>query len=258
MKTYWFIFCDTKLMVECKDGVYDIPCTEQCPIDISSSTEIKNISPMNDGTPVKTIVIEEPVEGYEFHPLRSTYNILSFELYNKAGKCHEINYWDANNRFCGTCGAPMRFNTDISKICTKCGKEIWPLLATAVIVLIRRGDNVLLVRARTFRHNFYGLVAGFVETGETLEEAVIREVKEETGLSITNLQYFASQPWPYPCGLMVGFNADYADGEITLQEEELCDARWFSYDNMPAIPEKLSIARRLIDNWLKDYNSIAE
>ena len=126
-----------------------------------------------------------------------------------------------NTKFCGVCGSPMKMHTDISKRCTECGKEVWPQLATAIIVLIHKGDEVLLVHARNFKSNFMGLVAGFVETGETLEEAVHREVKEETNLEITNLRYFSSQPWPYPCGLMVGFNADYVSGEIKLQTSEL-------------------------------------
>ena len=127
---------------------------------------------------------------------------------------------------------------------------MWPSLATAIIVLVHRGDEVLLVHARNFRGNFFGLVAGFVETGESLEEAVHREVMEETGLTITNLRYFGSQPWPYPSGLMVGFHADYVSGEIKLQKEELAAGQWFTKDNLPEIPEKLSIARRIIDDWL--------
>ena len=127
---------------------------------------------------------------------------------------------------------------------------MWPSLATAIIVLVHRGDEVLLVHARNFRGNFFGLVAGFVETGESLEEAVHREVLEETGLTITNLRYFGSQPWPYPSGLMVGFHADYVSGEIKLQKEELAAGQWFTKDNLPEIPEKLSIARKIIDDWL--------
>ena len=141
-------------------------------------------------------------------------------------------------------------HTDISKRCEECGKEVWPSLATAIIVLVHRGDEVLLVHARNFRGNFFGLVAGFVETGESLEEAVHREVLEETGLTITNLRYFGSQPWPYPSGLMVGFHADYVSGEIKLQKEELAAGQWFTKDNLPEIPEKLSIARKIIDDWL--------
>ena len=141
-------------------------------------------------------------------------------------------------------------HTDISKRCEECGKEVWPSLATAIIVLVHRGDEVLLVHARNIRGNIFGLVAGFVETGESLEEAVHREVMEETGLTITNLRYFGSQPWPYPSGLTVGFHADYVSGEIKLQKEELAAGQWFTKDNLPEIPEKLSIARKIIDDWV--------
>ena len=145
----------------------------------------------------------------------------------------------------------MKFHTDISKRCEHCGKEVWPQLATAIIVLIHKGENeVLLARGRNFKSDFFGLIAGFVETGETLEEAVRREVREEIGLEINNIRYFGSQPWPYPSGLMVGFNADYVSGEIHVQREELQKAGWFHRDHLPKLPEKLSIARKLIDDWL--------
>jgi NAD+ diphosphatase len=190
-------------------------------------------------------------ESYEMCGLRQSYYKLSEEEYLKAGKCHELLYWDQNTKYCGVCGGLMKFHTDISKRCEHCGKEVWPQLATAVIVLVRKGDEVLLVHANNFRTDFYGLVAGFVETGETLEEAVHREVMEETGLHIKNLKYFASQPWPYPCGLMVGFTADYDGGKIHLQRSELSKGAWFDKDHLPHIPEKLSIARHLIDDWLE-------
>ena len=143
----------------------------------------------------------------------------------------------------------MVFASPISKRCSHCGREIWPSPAPAVIVLIHRGDEVLLVHARNFRGKFFGLVAGFVETGESLEEAVVREVRE-AGLRIHHLRYFGSQPWPYPFGIMMGYHADYLDGQVKLQEEELEAGRWFSRNHLPTIPEKLSIARRLIDDWL--------
>ena len=114
---------------------------------------------------------------------------------------------------------------------------------------ILRDDQILLVHARNFRGPHYGLVAGFVETGETLEQAVEREVWEETRLRISNLRYFGSQPWPYPCGLMVGFTADYASGELHLQREELGGGGWFDRDHLPLLPDNASIARRLIDDW---------
>lgn len=119
-----------------------------------------------------------------------------------------------------------------------------------------QNDQVLLVHANNFKGNYYGLVAGFVETGETLEQAVIREVTEETSLKIKNLKYFGSQPWPYPCGLMIGFYAEYESGEIKLQRSELGAGGWFTMNNLPPIPEKLSIARKLIDNWIENHDKI--
>ena len=262
MKSYYFIFCKTDLMLQrLDDGTYTIPCLEEPPVGLKPWTTLLNVTPMADGTPVRTCSVDFPVTTtshsdnnhdaviYEMCPLRQSYYRLIPELYLKAGKCAELVYWDHTTRYCGVCGAPMSLHTDISKRCTQCGKEVWPQLATAVIVLIHHGpDQVLLARGRSFKTDFYGLIAGFVETGETLEEAVRREVWEETGLHITNITYFDSQPWPYPCGLMVGFNADYAGGQLRLQ---LANAAWFHRDHLPRLPEKLSIARRLIDHWVE-------
>ncbi len=262
--TYFFIFSKTDLLLQRNaDGTHTIPCTEEVPVKTHPWTHVMNITPMDDGTEVKTLNIENPdhldivdsqlkKDGYDFIGLRQSFYHLPLELYLKAGKCQELLYWDHNTQFCGVCGAPMKMHTDISKRCTQCGKEVWPQLATAVIVLIHRGDEVLLVHARNFKSDFYGLVAGFVETGETLEQAVRREVMEETCLTIKNLTYFGSQPWPYPCGLMVGYMAEYESGYIHLQKSELSRGAWFRYDDLPHIPEKLSIARKLIDKWLED------
>lgn len=253
MEYYWFIFCKGDLMLERNsDGTYTLPHSKEPPLQTKQWTHIHTLSYPIDGSTLKTFAIDAPVarhEKYEMCPLRQSYNKISRDLYLKAGKCQEILYWDSNTRFCGVCGAPMQQNTEISKRCTECGKEVWPQLAIAIIVLIHRGDEVLLVHARNFKSDFYGLVAGFVETGETLEEAVVREVREETGIEITDIKYFASQPWPYPSGLMVGFNANYVSGDIHLQRSELSAGAWFKRDNLPRIPEKLSIARQLIDAW---------
>ena len=255
MKNYYFVFCKGDIMLEkLPDGKYTIPCQELPPTDIKQWTNVMNVTPLGD-IPVKTYRIDAPITDnprFEMCGLRPSYYKLSPELYQKAGKCEELLYWDQNTKFCGVCGGQMKMHTDISKRCEECGKEVWPSLATAIIVLVHRGDEVLLVHARNFRGNFFGLVAGFVETGESLEEAVHREVMEETGLTITNLRYFGSQPWPYPSGLMVGFHADYVSGEIQLQKEELAAGQWFTKDNLPEIPEKLSIARRIIDDWLSN------
>ncbi len=255
VKNYYFVFCKEAVLLEKQpDGSYAIPLSEEPPTPLKEWTTVLTVTPL-DGIAVKSYTIDSPVpdsEQYEMCPLRQSYYRLPLDQYLKAGKCAELIYWDQNTRYCGVCGGMMHFHTDISKRCDQCGKEVWPQLATAVIVLIRKGDEVLLAKGRNFKRDFYGLIAGFVETGETLEEAVVREVLEETGIRIRNIRYFGSQPWPYPCGLMVGFTADYDSGDIHLQLEELKKAGWFRRNNLPNIPEKLSIARKLIDNWIEN------
>ena len=256
-KKNWYIFCKNDLLLQrLSDGTYTIPHTQKPPIELKEWQKVHNVSPNDPGNvEVRTVLIDKPVTDLpdlEMCGLRQSYYKLPYDLYLKAGKCQEILYWDQNTRFCGVCGAPMKLHTEISKRCTGCGKEVWPQLATAIIVLIHKDDEVLLVHARNFKGDFYGLVAGFVETGETLEEAVIREVKEETGIQIQNIRYFGSQPWPYPCGLMVGFHADYLKGDLHLQQSELSRGGWFRRNNLPHIPEKLSIARKLLDDWLEN------
>lgn len=255
MEYYWFIFCKSDLLLEKTDKGYSIPLSEESPVALRSWTQVMKVSPTINGYEVRALNIDTPITNdlsFEMCNLRASYYKLQGDFYLAAGKCHELLYWNQNTQFCGKCGSPMKLHTEISKQCTNCGREIWPQVATAVIVLIHREDEVLLVHAKNFKSDFYGLVAGFVETGETLEEAVYREVMEETGIKIKNLTYFGSQTWPYPCGLMVGFNADYVSGEIKLQESELSKGAWFRKDNLPTLPEKLSIARKLIDNWLEN------
>jgi len=254
--TRWFVFCKSDVLLrKNQDGTFSIPTGDNPPVETRPWTHVMEVTAADGGEEARTFRMESPYpedDRYVMCPLRKSYYRLPMADYLKAGKCQELLYWDSTTRFCGVCGAPMKMHTAISKRCTSCGKEVWPQLATAVIVLISRGDEVLLVHARNFQTDFYGLVAGFVETGETLEEAVRREVTEETGIRIRNIRYYASQPWPYPAGLMVGFYADYDGGELHLQRSELSKGNWFHKDHLPVIPEKLSIARRLIDHWLEE------
>ena len=189
------------------------------------------------------------IPGHRMVELRQSFGLLSPSEYHWAGKGAELLYWDANTRYCGSCGSPTGWHTQISKKCPQCGKEQWPSPAVAVIVRVTRGDEILLVKARNFRGSYYGLVAGFVETGERLEDSVCRELWEETHIRIRNLRYFDSQPWPYPFGLMVGFTAEYESGTLALQRSELSEGGWFTLDRLPNIPDKASISRRLIDDW---------
>ena len=252
MQSLWFIFYKDKLLLAKQGEKFAVPAGEEAPVGLCKSSSVMEVGTMDDGTPIKTFALNAPDindTAFEWVDLRKSFHLLSREHYLKAGKCRELIYWDSNTQYCGTCGTPLRMHTPISKRCPQCGREIWPALSPAIIVLVHKGNEALLVHARNFKGDYYGLVAGFVETGETLEEAVHREVAEETGITITNLRYFGSQPWPYPNGLMVGFEADYVAGNIHLQKEELSHGAWFSKENLPAVPDKLSIARKMIDHW---------
>lgn len=248
---FWFVFRKNELLVERgADGGYTVPDAELCPVAAQEEMELTTLH----GVPCRAVrVAEDAPDGdgaREWMDLRASFDNLPSEQYRMAGKASELLYWSGQTRFCGVCGAPMETATDISKQCPACGQTVWPQLATAIIVLVRRGGRILMVHAHNFRGNFYGLVAGFVETGESLEECVRREVWEETRIRVKNIRYVASQPWPYPCGLMVGFCADYESGEIRLQAEELAAGDWFSPAHLPQLPGKVSLARRLIDDWL--------
>lgn len=196
---------------------------------------------------------------FEMVPLRTSYNLLDYKDYLSACRASAWVYWERTNRFCPICGAKLVRHMDMGKKCPDCGAEHFPHLAPAAIVRITRksnpsldyDDEILLVHARNFRRSqMFGLVAGFLEGGETLEECTRREVLEEVGIEIKNIRYFGSQPWPYPSGVMVGFTAEYAGGEIKMDDGELSEARFFKKDNLPQIPEKMSIARQLIDDWI--------
>lgn len=248
-KNLYFIFCKDELLLTDRN---EVPTGNEPPITLEPWQKLHRLPCLND-MPCFTARIDAPVvvEGLKMMGLRATFDVLPKSVYQMAGKAHEILYWNSNTKFCGVCGAPMKLHTDISKRCTNCGKEVWPTPATAIIVAITRNNNqeILLVQSKNFRSDYMGLVAGFLETGETLEECVHREVMEETHLRIKNLKYFSSQPWPYPCGLMVGFTAEYDSGELHLQTSELRKGGWFRHDQLPEIPGKVSLARQLIDHW---------
>lgn len=250
MKTNWFVFYSDSLSLTTDNK---IPFASCAPVVLDSRSAVHRLPDMG-GYACRAVSLERPVdvEGFHFVTLRDSFDLLPLHVYQMAGKARELIYWDSCTKFCGTCGASMIMHTDISKRCSNCGKEIWPQLSAAIIVAVTRGaDEILLVQSNKFKADYLGLVAGFVETGETLEECVHREVMEETHLRIKNLTYFNSQPWPYPCGLMIGFKAEYDGGTLQLQRSELNKGGWYRRDNMPAIPGKVSLARQLIDDWLK-------
>jgi len=187
-------------------------------------------------------------QGMAFEGLRKIYGRMDEELFWLAARAVQIVDWDRTHRFCGRCGVPLKpRETERAKDCPKCGLLHFPRLAPAVIVLVERGNQLLMARSRHFAPGVYSVLAGFVEPGETLEEAVEREVFEEAGVRIKDVRYFGSQPWPFPHSLMIGFTAQYAGGEIRINDGELEDAGWFTVDRLPGQPGKISIARKLIE-----------
>jgi NAD+ diphosphatase len=187
----------------------------------------------------------------EFLALRSLYGRLEEDLWTLAGRAVQIVEWGRTHRFCGRCGTGTEpVPGERARRCPACGLLAFPRLAPAVIVLVERDGQLLLAQGRAFGIPMYSTLAGFVEPGETLEEAVHREIHEEVGIRVTDVRYFGSQPWPFPHSLMCGFTARWESGDIVLQESEIVDARWFDPDDLPMIPGPPSIARKLIDGFL--------
>lgn len=184
--------------------------------------------------------------------LRESWEYLSENDYALAGKAAELLHWDRSVRYCAGCGSSLKRQSEISKVCEKCGSEYFPQLSAAVVVLVKKGEKALLVRAKNFSRPFYALVAGFVETGETLEECVIREVKEETSLIVDSIRYEGSQSWPFPSQLMLGFTARYAGGELRFADGELVDGGFYSRDSLPPLPSLPSLSRKIIDRWISE------
>ena len=206
-----------------------------------------------EGLPVHRIPLEVPVpEGVKVLGLREAFGLLPAEAWLRAGRAWQWLVWSESHRLCGACGTPLEPGEGTGRRCPACGLQAFPAASTAVIVRIQRGRDLLLARSPHFRPGVYSAVAGFVEPGESLEQAVHREVAEELGIRIHRLSYFGSQAWPFPNGLMVAFTAHYLEGDLRPDPSELEDARWFSPEALPERPSPLSIARWMLDAFLEE------
>ncbi len=206
-----------------------------------------------DGAAIFTAALLEqtPPEPYKLVPARTLFGALDEAAFSVAGRAIAVSEWDVTHRFCGKCGTPTEVDPkERARRCPRCESAFYPRVSPAVIVLVERGDQVLLARGANFPRPWFSTLAGFVEPGESFEEAVAREVKEEVGVDVKNLRYFGSQPWPFGRSVMVGFNAEWAGGEIAADGVEIAEAHWYRRDELPNMPPKLSIARNLIDEWL--------
>lgn len=190
--------------------------------------------------------------GFERESLLPAQTRLADDALSLGGLALQAIHWETTSLHCPRCGArTSRMQGERGKRCPGCGYEHYPHLHPAVIVLVREGDRVLLTRKAFWPKGRYGLIAGFVDAGESLEGAAAREVHEEVGVEIRDLRYAGSQYWPFPSQLMVGFTAAYSQGDVTVNRDELEDARWFSVHELPDLPPKLSIARFLLDHFAR-------
>jgi NAD+ diphosphatase len=186
--------------------------------------------------------------GFAWKGLRELFGRVDEEMVWVAGRAGQLVHWHRNHGFCGRCGASTEDHpSERAKRCPACGLMNHPRVSPAVIVAVVRDRQLLLAHAARFPANFYSVLAGFVEPGETLEQCVQREVFEETGVQVRHIRYFGSQPWPFPDSLMVAFTAEHAAGEIRVNPAEITAAGWFGADRLPEVPPPISIARRLID-----------
>jgi NAD+ diphosphatase len=192
--------------------------------------------------------------GTEAVSLRHLYGALPEDDFAVAGRALGLTAWDRDHRFCGRCGEPTeRSSVERVRTCPRCGHAAYPRLSPAVIMLVERDGRALLARNARFPLPFHSTLAGFVEVGETLEHAVAREVAEEVGVAVDDIRYFGSQPWPFTGSLMIGFIARWAGGELTPDGAEIAEAGWYAPDALPMIAPKLSIARELIDDFVRRH-----
>ncbi len=251
---YWFVFLRNKLLVVNEGGNAKIPFGESVHQWGLTANRRQYVGAFR-GFSCYSSEAEEGTaapEGMSFVALRSLYEVMAGDIFTVALTAMHLVEWDRTSRFCGRCGGPMEVHPEErAKQCAGCGGLVYPRLSPAVIVLIERGDRLLLARAARFPEVMYSVLAGFVEPGESLEETVSREIEEETGICVKDVRYFGSQPWPFPDSLMIGFTANYASGEIRVDGKELIDAGWYTVDNLPPIPGKISIARKLIDSFIE-------
>ncbi|UVL86079.1 NAD(+) diphosphatase [Pseudomonas sp. B21-028] len=214
-----------------------------------------------DGQPVHLLEVShcDAVSGCSWQALRPLMLESDLETFRMLGFAAQIGTWARHHRFCGACGSPTQvLANERASYCATCELYYYPRISPCMIVLVTRGDEVLLARSPGFPPGLYSTLAGFVEPGESMEECVIREIREEVGIEVSNIRYIASQSWPYPHSMMFGFHAEYSTGEIVPLPEEIEDARWFNIGALPQLSSQRSISRYLIELYLARRNSMAD
>ncbi|WP_434771789.1 NAD(+) diphosphatase [Pseudomonas entomophila] len=214
-----------------------------------------------DGQPLFLLELRDTasVPGHRWQGLRAFMLEGDYTVYQVLGYAAQIGTWAREHRFCGSCGQPTtQVRWERAMHCPVCDLRSYPRISPSMIVLVTRGDEVLLARSPRFVTGVYSTLAGFAEPGESAEDCLVREVREEVAVSVRNIRYVGSQCWPFPHSMMLGFHAEYAGGEIVMQPEEIEDARWFSIHDLPPLPATRSIARHLIDLYVAQRSGLPE
>lgn len=255
-KGYYFIFDNNRLLVKIVNGQVKIPDYKDLNNHLVNKINWRNFG---DFKGCYCYCINKPKdyvpeENMIFQELRQLGSILDEELFHICCRGLHLLRWYENNKYCSRCGALAEDKKDErAKICPECGYINYPRISPAIIVAIVNKDKLLLAHNSRFAHGVYSVIAGFVEPGETFEKCVAREVMEEVGIKIKNIKYFTSEPWPFPDSIMVGFTAEYADGEIKEDGIEIVDAGWYSIDELPNTPKGGSAAAKLIKWFTENY-----
>jgi NAD+ diphosphatase len=253
-KVLWFLFHDQRLLIKDEGGTYSIPQTTDLNKLNLAPSQKQFLGSLDDHFCYAASLPDavQSCGSLKFIGLRELFACFEADLVRAVGVANQLVQWNQNHQYCGKCGHPTENKRDErAKICPQCGLVNYPRLSPAIIVAVLKDHQILLAHSLRFPAKFYSVLAGFVEPGETLEECVKREVQEEVGIAVKNIRYFGSQPWPFPDSLMIAFTAEYAGGEIKIDNSEIADAGWFSGEHLPVIPPKISIARHLID-WFSE------
>lgn len=256
---YIFLFQQNNLLVKKLDKAFTVPTSDDLSHMVQKLANKFYIGSLDDYSCYTAGFREDEAipDNMEFVGLRQLYEKIDKFMLQAAFRAVQILAWDETHRFCGACGeATVKKPDEHAKVCPKCGHTSYPRLSPAVIAAVTKGDKLLLASGKNFTTGMYSVLAGFVEAGETLEECVKREIREEAGIEIKNIKYFGSQSWPFPNSYMIGFTAEHESGEIKIDENEIADARWFGVGeilNMPNIPRSLSISRSLIEWFIEKH-----
>ncbi len=249
---WWFVFAGGDLLVRPTPDGAELPTASIWPFAKLPTTRRIYLGSLR-GQPCHAAEVEPtaPPPGMKFESLRALWTRLDETLLGVASHALQLIEWDRTHQFCGRCGTPtQRRAEERARHCPACGLTAYPRLSPVIMVRVVRDGRILLARAPRFAPGVYSVLAGFVEAGETLEQALRREVAEEVGIRIRNPRYFASQSWPFPHSLMIAFTAEYAGGELQVDGRELLDAGWFAPDTLPGLPSPMSMAWRLIQDFV--------